>query len=154
MNEHTTWELWTPLSPEQVIRALTDFDDDRARTWRETSHPDIYEVHAEGPGWTEVTEGVPYAWSRERYDWSRPGVVELRQLDSNIADPAGGRIVYTIGPDGGGSTVHCDRHRSFRGTRAGRLAAIYMRILGPWILRRQFAAGLRRVGEATQGSAR
>lgn len=146
MKEHTIWELRSPLAADRVIAALIEFTDDRARIWRETSHPDVYRVHDRGPTWTEVTEGIPRAWRGERYDWSAPGIVTLHQLDSNIAEP-GGLIAYQIDADRRGSRVRCDRHRSFRGTRAGRLAAIYMRLFGPCILRHQFAAGLQRIDD-------
>jgi hypothetical protein len=145
VKEHTRWVMRSDLSPDAIVAALTTFSDDRARIWRETSHPDVYHVHEVGPDWADVTEGVPSAWSRERYDWSVPGVVTLRQLDSNIAIAADGLIEYRIEPDGTGSVVHCDRRRSFRPTRAGRLAGTYMNVFGSWILRRQFAAGLARV---------
>jgi len=56
-----------------------------------------------------------------------------------------GLIEYRIEADGSGSRISRDRHRSFRPTRQGRLAGSYMLVFGPWILRRQFAAGLRRV---------
>ncbi len=146
MIEHTTWELRSALRPDAVVAALTAFDDDRVRIWRETSHADVYRVHEVGSDWAEVTEGIPFAWSRERYDWSVPGVVTLRQLDSNIALPAGGLIVYGIEADGTGSRIRCDRHRTFRPTRSGRMAGTYMRLFALWILRRQFAGGLSRVG--------
>lgn len=146
MREHTIWEIRSPLAPDRVIAAPIEFTDDRARIWRETSHPDVYRVHARGPTWMEVTEGIPRAWSRGRHDWSAPGIVALYQLDSNIAEP-GGLIVYRIDADGNGSTVRCERLRSFRVTRAGRLAAVYMRPFVPRILCDQFAAGLRRIGD-------
>lgn len=92
MKEHTRWVLRSGLTPDAIVAALTTFTDDRVRIWRETSHPAVYGVHEVGAGWAEVTEGVPYAWSRERYDWSVPRIVSLRQLESNIAIPTEGRI--------------------------------------------------------------
>ena len=111
--------------------------------WRETSHPNIYRVHARGDTWADVTEGVPYAWSRERYDWSEPGTVALRQVESNIALP-GGTITYRVAArQPSGSHIVCERRRMFCGV-AGRLFGTYMLILGPSILKRQLKAGLRR----------
>ena len=114
VNERTRWTCGRACRPTSCRRALTVFNDDRARIWRETSHPDVYRVHELGPDWADVTEGVPYAWSRERYDWSEPGIITLRQLDSNIAVPSEGLIEYRIEADGSGSLMRCDRRRTFR----------------------------------------
>lgn len=129
------------------MAALIDFSEERSRIWAETSHPAVYRVHALGDTWADVTEGVPFSWSRERYDWSAPGVVTLEQLDSNVAVPADGRITYTVnsGPSGHGSKIRCDRRRRFRSTPRGLLAAAIMRSVGPRLLRRQFATSLDRI---------
>jgi hypothetical protein len=141
--EHTTWELESALRPGDVLAALVHFGPDRTRIWTETTHPKVYRVHEVGPTWAVVTEGVPSAWSRERYDWARPGIVTLSQLDSNVALP-GGTITYTIAPAGSGSRVICDRVRTYVGTPDGLLAGIFMRLVGRLILRWQFARGLAR----------
>jgi hypothetical protein len=146
VNEHTRWVLHSTLSPEEVTRALIDFGPERAQVWRETSHPQVYSVHRVGSDWAEVTEGVPFSWSRERYDWSVPGRVVLEQLDSNVALP-GGRIAYSITPTAGGSLITCDRRRRFLRTPRGILAAMLMRSVGPVLLRRQFDTALRRVSD-------
>ena len=147
--EHTSWTLASSLHPDRVLAALVDFSDERPRIWPETSHPGVYRVHAIGDTWAEVTEGVPFSWSRERYDWSTAGMVVLDQLDSNVAIPAEGRIVYmvTVGAPGDGSDIRCDRRRSFRFTPRGLIAAAIMRTVGPRLLRRQFAGSLARVAE-------
>lgn len=142
--EHTRWQLDTPLAAEAVIDALVDFSPRREVIWKETCHPAVYRVHAVGQTWAEVTEGVSYACSRERYDWSVPEVVTLTQLESNIAEPVG-MIRYTIGaqPDGGARVV-CERYRVFRGPR-GRLLGTFMVLFGARILRSQFRIALNRV---------
>ena len=147
IREHTTWELLSPLPIERVIAALVDFGDERMRIWAETSHLAVYRVHAIGDTWAEVTEGVPFSWSRERYDWSTPGVITLDQLESNVSIPALGRIVYqvTAGPSAAGSRIRCDRRRTFRSTPRGLVAAAIMRTAGPRLLRRQFGTSLSRL---------
>jgi hypothetical protein len=142
--EHTRWQLDTPLAADVVIAALVDFSARRQVIWKETCDPAVYRVHAVGHTWAEVTEGVSYAWSRERYEWSVPEVVTLTQLDANIAEPVG-RIRYTVAslPDGGARVV-CERYRVFRGLR-GRVLGTLMVLFGPQILRRQFQASLDRV---------
>jgi hypothetical protein len=148
--EHTTWVLDTLLPPASVVAALVEFGPDRPRIWNETTHPKVFRVHEVGPTWAIVTEGVPSAWSRERYDWSTAGRVSLGQLDSNVALP-GGTITYTITPAGSGSRVTCDRIRSYRGTPDGLLAWAFMRLVGRLILRWQFARGLARAAARAQG---
>ena len=142
--ERTHWEMDTPLSVEAVTDALVDFSPRRDVIWKETCDPAVYRVHDVGPAWADVTEGVSHAWSRERYDWSVPGLVTLTQLESNIAEPVGTiRYAITSRPDGGARIV-CDRYRVFRGPR-GRLFGTFMVLLGSHILRAQFRAGLARV---------
>jgi hypothetical protein len=148
IREHTIWTMTSSLPPDRVIAALIDFSDDRRRIWAETSHRAVYRVHAVGDTWAEVTEGVAFSWSRERYDWSAPGVVTLDQLESNVAIPADGRIVYTVTAAGSGvgSHIRCDRRRTFKSSPRGLVAGAIMRTVGPGVLRRQFATSLRRAG--------
>jgi len=145
--ERTRWQLDTPLSADAVVAALVDFSPRREVIWKETCDPAVYRVHAVGHTWAEVTEGVSYAWSRERYDWSVPEVVLLTQLDSNIAEPVG-TIRYTIAPlPDGGARIVCERYRVFRGLRGGVLGT-FMVIFGSQILRAQFRKSLKRVARA------
>ncbi len=142
--EHTHWELDTPLSADAVTEALVDFSPRREVIWRETCDRAVYKVHAVGDTWAEVTEGIRAAWSRERYDWSEPGIVTLTQLEGNIAEPVG-TIRYTITPrDGGGAHVVCERYRLFHGLN-GRIRGTFMLTLGPRVLRWQFRLALDRV---------
>jgi hypothetical protein len=142
--EHTRWQLDTPLGADAVRAALVDFSPRREVIWKETCDPAVYRVHAVGHTWAEVTEGVSYAWSRERYDWSMPEVVTLTQQEANIAEPVG-TIRYTIAaqPDGGARVV-CERYRVFRGPR-GRVLGTFMVLFGARILRSQFRTALDRV---------
>ncbi len=122
--ERTHWQLDVPLSPERVMAALVDFSPRREVIWKETCDPAVYRVHAVGDTWADVTEGVSYAWSRERYDWSEPGLVTLTQLEGNIAVPVGTiRYAITQLPDGG-ARIACERYREFRGLR-GRLLGTF-----------------------------
>ena len=149
--ERTTWVLDSTLKPADVLAALVYFGPDRPRIWTETTHPKIYRVHEVGSTWAIVTEGVPSAWSRERYDWATPGIVTLAQLDSNVALP-GGRIRYTIEASARGSRIACDRARTYLATPDGLLAGIFMRLAGRPILRWQFARGLARAEALADGS--
>jgi len=75
--EDTHYELRVAAPPDLVLAALVAFGPERATIWRETSHPNVYRLHRLGEHEADVTEGVPFAWSRERYDWSRPGVITI-----------------------------------------------------------------------------
>jgi hypothetical protein len=142
--ERTRWQLDVPLAAETVIDALVDFSPRRAVVWKETCDPAVYRVHAVGNSWAEVTEGVSYAWSRERYDWSEPDVVTLTQVEANIAEPVG-TIRYSIsGQPGGGTRIVCERYRVYRGVR-GRILGTFMVLFGPRVLRSQFLVAMQRV---------
>ena len=146
IEEHTTWELETWLPPAAVRAAIVDFSANRALIWKESSHPKILTVHATGATWAEVTEGVTVSWSREHYDWSRPGIVRLTQLDSNVAEP-GGTIQYNLTARAGGTLIACDRRRTYRRTFDGILAGLFMRSFGNRVLRWQFRRGLARAAD-------
>jgi len=143
LTERTRYELVVPMSVDDVRAALTDFTDRRPRIWRETSDPKVYRLHALQPTGADVTEGAPFAWSRERYDWADPLVVRLTQVESNVAKPVG-TIVYGLTDINGGCRIICERYREFRPTIRGRLAHAFMSRLGPSILRRQLRSGLKR----------
>jgi hypothetical protein len=142
LQEETHYTLDVPHPPEQVIRALVDFSDRRRLIWPETSHPAVYRVHALSETSADVTEGLPMSWSREHYDWSQPGRVLLRQVDSNMATP-GGVIEYRISPTPNGCRIECDRRRSFIGVRGHLLGGI-MVLFGRRLLRSQLRKGLDR----------
>src|SRR2546423_15575547 len=72
------------LTPQRFIAALTDFSDRRPAIWPGLSAR-LYRVHQVGGTWAEATEGSDVLggiWARERYDWSTPGVVPIRILES------------------------------------------------------------------------
>lgn len=142
LREITHYALDVAYAPEDVIKTLVDFSDRRPLIWRETSHPEVYRVHSLTATGADVTEGVPVSWSREQYDWSEPGFVRLRQIDSNMARP-GGTITYRIAPTPGGCHIECDRGRTFIGLR-GHLLGWLMVVFGARILRAQLRTGLDR----------
>lgn len=146
IEEHTTWELETWLPAAAVLGAIVDFGPNRARIWKESSHPKVLAVHARGSTWADVTEGVTVSWSREHYDWSKPGIVRLTQTDSNVTD-ATGTIEYTLTALPDGTRITCKRHRAYRATFDGILTGLFMRAFGGRVLRWQFARGLGRAAE-------
>ena len=111
-----------------MIKTLVDFSDRRPLIWRETSHPEVYRLHSLTAIGADVTEGVPVSWSRDPSDWSEPGLVRLRQIDSNIAR-LWGTISHRITPTPGGCHIECDRRRTFIGLR-GHLLGWLMVVFG------------------------
>ena len=105
----------TPLSPEQVVAALTDFTDKRPAIWPEIA-PGLYEVYEVSETSAEVKEGTVRGplkiWAREHYDWSTPGVVTWTVKESNFSNP-GSYVRANITPrEGGGSKIHVEWERT------------------------------------------
>ncbi|GIF00541.1 SRPBCC family protein [Paractinoplanes rishiriensis] len=103
------FDLVTKASPEQVLRALTDFTDRRPQIWNRTLDPKTYELREQGDTWAvarESTPGSPF-WVVARYDWSEPAVIRWTVLDSSYG--GGGEGFARIAPAGnGGSRVHAE----------------------------------------------
>ncbi|MDO8485971.1 MAG: hypothetical protein Q7S35_13600 [Candidatus Limnocylindrales bacterium] len=139
------------VAPEQFIAALTDFSDRRPELWPNLD-PKFYRLHELGDTWAEVTEGTDVfggIWAREHYDWSEPGNVELRLVESPHFK-AGTTIDYRITPrPGGGCHVDVVSERIATSVR-GRLVGLILQIIGT----RRFGNDLRTTLErlATSGS--
>src|SRR3954469_10068675 len=92
----------TTLTPEQFIAGLTDFGPGRAELFENSADSDL-EVHSQGPGEADVTEGSGGIWERLRYDWSDPNRVVLTTTDSNTWGGASGHT-YTLKRNEDGTT--------------------------------------------------
>lgn len=103
------FELVTRASPEQVLRALTDFSDTRLRTWSRTLDPTTYEVREQGETWAVARESTPRSpyWVVARYDWSDPAVVRFETVESSYGGGGSGSIRITP-RDGGGSRLEVE----------------------------------------------
>jgi hypothetical protein len=103
----------TSLAPDQVIGMLTDFSDQRPAIW-----PGLwegaYKVYSVGETSAEIREGnkKPKIWARERYDWSKPGVVRWEVIESNFCKPGSFVEAKVQRRDDGGSRVHITWSRS------------------------------------------
>lgn len=117
--------------PERFMAVLTDFGPGRSEFWG-NSQSGFLEVHGQGDGWAEVTEGSSVAggiWQHYRYDWSKPGVVRLEVLDSN-AFGKGSFWEYRVTPDpDGGTWIDLTIHRRPT-TLKGRLVDLLLRLGG------------------------
>lgn len=126
-------------TPQRFIAALTNFTDRRPAVWPGLS-PKLYRVHDVGDTWAEATEGTDVLggiWARERYDWSTPGVVTIRCLESPYFR-AGVTTTWRVSPTESGCHVEVDLHRIARSPR-GFLVGALVQLMG----KRRFSAELR-----------
>lgn len=134
----------TDLAPAAVIDALTDFGDRRPELFRniDRSH---FQVHGQGPGWAEVTEGNVLAWERSRYGWdTTAGTVTLRTIESNSWAPGSGWEYRVTPANGGGSQVEVTVIRNPR-TLRGKLIGLGLPMLGTRVLRDDLQGLLARI---------
>jgi len=80
----------TSATPAQFLAALTDFGPDRPELFGHSSGQYL-EVHGEGPGQADVTEGSNGIWERLDYDWSDPHRIVMTTTDSNVWGGHSGR---------------------------------------------------------------
>lgn len=137
------FQVETDLPPEAVVSVLTDFSDRRPERFGNIDRAH-FQVHGQGPGWADVTEGNALAWERSRYDWdAERGQVTVRTIESDSWRP-GSSWDYRLRPrPGGGSEVDVTVVRLPR-TLRGRVIAIGLPLLGRSVLRRDLEAVLRR----------
>ena len=103
------FEVTTTATPDQVLRALTDFSERRLETWRRSLDPKTYEVRELGDTWAvarESTAGSPF-WVVTRYDWSDPAVVRAKVVEASWGGSGDG--TFRVHPaEGGGSRVQAE----------------------------------------------
>jgi hypothetical protein len=96
-------QLTTTSTPEQFVAALTDFGPGRSKIFGNTDDG-VLEVHDQGPGYADVTEGTSSVWERLHYDWSDPNRVVMTTTDSNLWGGDSGHT-YTFTRQSDGTTV-------------------------------------------------
>jgi hypothetical protein len=136
--------LESPLSPDEVMAALTNFGPSRSEVWPnvDSAH---FKVHSQGPGWAEVTEGSSVAggvWERERYSWDFAAhTVAIETIDSNVWG-RGSRWDYRLSPGlAGGTTIEVKVVRIGKGWK-GRMIGLALALAGPSMLRSQMKHAL------------
>jgi hypothetical protein len=104
---HVELDVETRLPMEKVISMLTDFSDRRPDIWPGLWR-DAYDVYSVSEASADVREGnkSPKIWARERYDWSKPGVVRWEVQESNFCTPGSFVEVHIEPKTGGGSRLH------------------------------------------------
>jgi hypothetical protein len=132
-----TYTVESRIDPDRLLAAATDFSERRLELWPGID-PKVYEVHAQGDGWAEVTEGTasPAVWGRERYEWSG-SLVRATIQASNIFRP-GSTWELRVEPRGGGSVAHVSVHRRTFGVK-GRLLGAIVQLFGTKMLPKGFA---------------
>jgi hypothetical protein len=132
-------EVQTTLTPAQVIEAMTDFTDRRTELFPGLA-PKYYEVYSLEDTTADVMEGTarPKIWAREVYDWSTPGEVSWKLVESNLFKSG---TVMTLRPEatGTGATVHLQWHREPKGIK-GRLLVTLLTMSGGRVMKRYFNA--------------
>jgi hypothetical protein len=90
----------TTATPEQLAAGLTDFGPGRSALFPRSADQYL-EVHDQGPGRADVTEGSGGIWERLHYDWSDPNRVVMNTTDSNLwGRDSGHTYTFTRKPDG------------------------------------------------------
>jgi hypothetical protein len=77
--------LSTNASPEQVLRAMTDFTDRRVEIWHKTLDPKVYQLCELGETWAVAREGSPRVpfWVVVHYEWSNSATPIRRPGESS-----------------------------------------------------------------------
>ena len=143
------FELTTSLDPQAVLGVLTDFGPHRAEVWRNID-PEHFQVHGQGPGWADVTEGNARAggiWERNRYKWLPSGDrLTITTTESNTWKPGSGWD-YQLRPlPGGGTTIVVDALRKGRGPK-GALVGAVIGLVGSRMLRNDLRKVLAAAGD-------
>jgi hypothetical protein len=141
------FKLQSPLAPDAVLAALTDFGPSRSEVWPNVDGAH-FKVHSQGPGWAEITEGSSVAggvWERERYSWDGAArTVAIETLDSNVWGP-GSRWDYRLTPGSvGGTMIDVTVVRKGKGWK-GRMIGLALSLVGAGLLRSQMKQALARV---------
>jgi hypothetical protein len=127
----------TTATPEQVVTAITDFGPGRQKIFP-NSADGYLQVHSQGPGTADVTEGSGGIWERLRYDWTDPHRITMTTTDSNLWGGASSHT-YTITPKADGTTdidvVVVRDGKNFR----GRLTGLLVGSVGKSVLQKGFA---------------
>ena len=126
----------TSSTPEQFVAGLTDFGPGRSKLFA-NSHDDYLQVHDQGPGYADVTEGSGGVWERLSYDWSDPNHVVLTTTDSNVWGGNSGHS-YTFKRRADGRTdIDVVIVRDGKNLK-GRLLALVFRFVGKRVLGKAF----------------
>jgi hypothetical protein len=121
------------LTAERVLAAGYDFSARRAEVFPAVSM-DHFEIHELGSESADVTEGTPTGigvnWERCHYDWSTPGLVTARVVDSNVYTPESSSWLLSATPESAGCRIEMTWEREFRTGVRGRMFGTLFRVVG------------------------
>ncbi len=103
----------TPVAPELVLNALTNFTPQRLEIWPNID-PRYYEVHEVHDTSADVTEGSAFfggVWERAHYDWSQSGFINITVQSSNTFATGSFWKYHIIATENGGSNVELTLRR-------------------------------------------
>lgn len=133
-----TFEVESPLEPQQVLEALTDFSERRPELWPAID-PEVYRVHEVADSSALVTEGSAVMggiWAKELYEWNGTRRVRATIQESNFWHPGGVWELSAAHRDGGGSILKVTRDRHPKNAKA-RLFELMMRLVGARVLAKE-----------------
>jgi len=139
----------TTATPEEFVAALTDFGPGRSKLFG-NSADGYLEVHDQGPGQADVTEGSSGIWERLHYDWSDPNHVVLTTTDSNTWGGRSGHT-YTFTRQPNGTTdVDVVVVRDGKNLK-GRLLGLLVGTVGKGVLVKAFAKTVKAIEARSSG---
>ena len=140
----------TTSTPEQFVAGLTDFGPGRSELFG-NSADEYLEVHDQGAGQADVTEGSGGVWERLHYDWSDPNRVVMTTTDSNIWGGASSHTyTFTRQPDG---TTEVDAVVVREGKNLrGRTLGFVLGTVGKRVLRREFEKTVKAIEARNAGA--
>ena len=144
----------TPVAPERIVRAFTDFTPQRLHTFPNIDQR-YYQLHALGATSAEVTEGSAFfggVWERAHYDWTQPGDIYITVQESNAFTSDGFWHYHITGDETGGSHVEFTVHRVGKNLK-GRVLATMLRVFGRRIFRQDLELTLKRLTEESPATA-
>lgn len=146
----------TTLPPERVLAAAHDFSGRRTEIFPavRTEH---FEIHEQGDGWADVTEGTPAGlginWERCRYEWGRDGSVIATVTDSNVYGFPGSSWELRAAPNESGSRVEMIWVREFQRRPRALVWGTLFRTVGKPIFAKYAKDVLRNLERLEQASA-
>jgi hypothetical protein len=136
----------TSLDPEKVKAMLIDFSDQRPQIWPGLA-AEQYKVYSVGETTADIREGnkKPNIWARERYDWSKPGIVRWEVVESNFSKP-GSYVETKIDPASGGGSDLTVTWERWPTSLLGRVAMTMIVATRGAPVKASLMAGLKRAG--------
>ena len=145
------FEVESPLKPEAVLGALTDFSERRPELWPAID-PKVYRIHKVSSSLALVTEGTDVMggiWATELYEWNGSGTVRATIQESNFWHPGGTWELTTAPRSGGGSILKVTRNRRAKNAKAY-MFEMMMRLVGARILAKELLKAPAISGQASR----